>query len=107
MHRHVGGANQTTHLNVCFQCGFDDAYQTGGALSNSAVNTYNQYRQMGYPDKVAMELAQSEASSGLTFAFLVVLLTVPAMWPFWRETGYWVSHDGLFHFLYAILIIWS
>lgn len=42
---------------------FDDAYQTGGALSNSAVNTYNQYRQMGYPDKVAMELAQSEASS--------------------------------------------
>jgi len=36
------------------------------------------------------------------FAFLVVLLTVPAMWPFFANTGYWVSHDGLFH-LYRLL----
>lgn len=33
---------------------------------------------------------------------LVVLLTLPAMWPFLSHTGYWDSHDGLFH-LYRLL----
>jgi hypothetical protein len=35
-------------------------------------------------------------------AFLAVLLTLPAMWPFLSHEGYWASHDGHFH-LYRLL----
>lgn len=40
--------------------------------------------------------------STMFFALLVLLSTLPAMWPFLANTGYWVSHDGLFH-LYRLL----
>ncbi len=40
--------------------------------------------------------------STIFFALLVFLSTLPAIWPFFNNTGYWVSHDGLFH-LYRLL----
>ncbi|MCB0078204.1 MAG: hypothetical protein KDD73_12390 [Anaerolineales bacterium] len=47
----------------------------------------------------------AQKTSGLHPAFwaaVVLLLTVPALWPFLSHGGWWDSHDGVFH-LYRLL----